>query len=159
PGRGVRAPLRPLGDGPAGRGGVVAPRRVRPRHPALGAAEDVGASMTLVGIQPRFPGLLGRWKWLNEPVPAERVAALRIAAALALLLDLALGCLPQFADHFTDRGLAGSEAFPWRFREGHFYWSLLRWLPDSWGPEALMAAWASAAVALLVGYRPFVTGL
>ena len=66
--------------------------------------------MVSASIQPRFPGFLGRWKWLNEPVAAERVAALRIAAALALLLDLGLGCLPQFWGLFTDDGLAGSEA-------------------------------------------------
>jgi hypothetical protein len=112
-----------------------------------------------VGIQPRFPGFLARWRWLTEPVPAERVAALRIAAALALLLDIGLGCLPYFSTLFTADGLAGRDAYPWRFRDGHQYWSLLRWLPDSWGPWALVSVWVVAAVALLVGYRPFVSGL
>ncbi len=112
-----------------------------------------------VGIQPRFPGPLGRWRWLTEPVPAERAAAVRIAAALALLLDIGLGLLPHFATHFTADGLAGRAAYPWRFRPGHFYWSLLRHLPDAWGPHALMAVWVAAAVGLLVGYRPLVTGL
>jgi hypothetical protein len=112
-----------------------------------------------VGIQPRFPGFLGRWRWLTETVPAERVAALRIAAAVALLLDIGLGCLPYFATLFTADGLAGRDAYPWRFREGHYYWSVLRWLPDSWGPWALVSVWVAAAVALLVGYRPFVSGL
>ena len=27
-----------------------------------------------VGIQPRFPGVLARWRWLTDPVPAERAA-------------------------------------------------------------------------------------
>jgi hypothetical protein len=112
-----------------------------------------------VGIQPRFPGFLGRWRWLAESVPAERVAALRIAAAVALLLDIGLGGLPHFATLFTADGLAGRDAYPWRFRPGHHYWSLLRLLPDSWGPWALVSVWLGAAVALLVGYRPLVTGL
>ena len=91
-----------------------------------------------VGIQPRFPGFLNRWKWLTEPVPAERVAALRIAAALALLVDLVFGYLPEFATLFSADGLGGKDLFPARFRPGHFYWSVLRWLPDSWGPAAVM---------------------
>ncbi|HUR55998.1 MAG TPA: HTTM domain-containing protein [Gemmataceae bacterium] len=112
-----------------------------------------------VGIQPRFPGFLARWKWLTEPIAAERMAALRIAAALALLLDIFVGCLPSFSLLFTADGLAGREAYPWRFREGHHYWSVLRWLPDAWGPHALMGVWIVAAFALLIGYRPLVTGL
>jgi hypothetical protein len=111
-----------------------------------------------VGIQPRFPWPLARWRLLTEPVPAERVAALRIAAAVALLLDIGVGCLPSFSYLFTADGLAGPDASAWKFRTG-LYWSLLRWLPQSWGPWALLAVWTGAAVALLVGYRPFVTGL
>jgi hypothetical protein len=113
----------------------------------------------LVGIQPRFPGALARWRWLTEPVAAERVAALRIAAAIALLLDIGLGLLPHFATFFTPDALGGRDQFPWRFREGHYYWSILRVLPDSWGPQFLMAVWVVAAVALLIGYRPLVAGL
>jgi hypothetical protein len=120
---------------------------------------DAGPEPRFVGIQPRFPGFLGRWQWLNKPAPAERLAALRIAAAVALLLDIGLGCLPYFADLFTADGLAGRDAYPWRFRTGHYYWSLLRYLPDAWGPWALLAGWVAAAVALLVGYRPLVSGL
>jgi hypothetical protein len=76
------------------------------------------------------------------------VAALRIAAALALLLDLGVACLPYFTTLFTADGLAGRGAYPWRFRQGHYYWSLLRCLPDEWGPQALMAVWLAAALAL-----------
>ena len=112
-----------------------------------------------VGIQPRFPGFLARWTWLTEPIPAERVAALRIAAAAVLLVDIGVGMLPYFSTLFTADGLAGRDAYPWRFRDGHWYWSVLRWLPDSWGPWALVAVWLAAAAGLLVGYRPLLTGL
>jgi hypothetical protein len=60
-----------------------------------------------VGIQPWFPGVLGRWQWLAEPVPAARMAALRIAAAVALLLDIGVGSLPEFTTLFTADGMAG----------------------------------------------------
>ena len=112
-----------------------------------------------VGIQPRFPGFLNRWKCLTAPVAAERVAALRIATALALLLDIGFGLLPHFAVYFSADALGGRDLYPSRFREGHYYWSLLRVLPDGWGPTSLFAVWIAAAVGLLVGYRPLVTGL
>ena len=112
-----------------------------------------------VGIQPRFPWFLARWTWLTAPIAAERMAALRVAASLALLLDIFVGSLPQFTLLFTADGLAGRDAYPWRFREGHHSWSVLRWLPDAWGPHALMVVWVAAAVALLIGYRLLLTGL
>ena len=112
-----------------------------------------------VGIQPRLPGILNRWGWFLRPVPAERLAALRIAVAVAALLDIGIGILPQFATYYSADGLGGADAYPWRFRAGHHYWSLLRVLPASWGPTALVAVWSVAAVALLVGYRPLVCGL
>jgi hypothetical protein len=108
-------------------------------------------------IPPRFPWPFSRWRWLTDPIPAERLAAVRIATAVALLVDLLVGCLPWFNTLFTADGLAGSEAYPLRFRAGTLYWSLLRWLPDAWGPHALMAVWVAAAVGMLMGYRVFLT--
>jgi Vitamin K-dependent gamma-carboxylase len=112
-----------------------------------------------VGVQPRFPGFVQRWRWLNEAVPAERVAAVRIAVALSLLLDLFCGILPHFGTLYFPDALGGRDISPWRFRDGHFYWSILRVLPENWGPTALFSVWVLAAFALLVGYRPLITGL
>ncbi|HEY1190107.1 MAG TPA: HTTM domain-containing protein [Gemmata sp.] len=112
-----------------------------------------------VGIQPRLPGALNRWRWFLRPIPAERMAALRVAVALVALLDIGIACVPQFGAFFSESGLGGPNAYPSRFRDGHYYWSLLRVLPGSWGPAVLMAAWACAAVGLLVGWRPLVSGL
>lgn len=106
-------------------------------------------------IQPRFPWPFSRWKWLTDPVPAARLAAVRIATAIALLIDLLFGCLPSFRLLFTADGLAGRDAYPLRFREGTLYWSLLKLLPDAWGPHVLMAVWIAAGVAMLVGVRVF----
>jgi HTTM domain len=111
----------------------------------------------MVGIMPRAPGRLGRW--LARPIAAERVAALRIATALALLVDLCFGLLPYFNALFSPDALGGREQYAWRFRDGHYYWSLLRFLPDAWGPHLLMAVWVGAVFALLIGYRPFISGL
>lgn len=119
----------------------------------------MSAAPHFVGIQPRLPGALGRWRWLLRPIPAERMAALRIAVALATLLDIGIACLPQFATYFSADGLGGPSAYPSRFRDGHHYWSLLRALPAEWGPHLLVTVWTAAAVALLVGWRPLVSGL
>lgn len=113
----------------------------------------------VVGIQPWFPGPLGRCAWLTEPIPAERVAALRIAAAAVLLVDLLVGHLPHFAVVFSADALGGRDLYAHRFAARHAYWSVLRWLPETWGPAALMGVWLASAVALLVGWRPLVSGL
>jgi hypothetical protein len=112
-----------------------------------------------VGIQPWFPFGLNRWNWLTEPIPAERVAALRIAAALALLADLLFGYLSHFWVFFSPGALGGRDLFADRFRPGHLDWSMLRVLPDAWGPAAVFGVWFAGAVALLVGWRPLVSGL
>jgi hypothetical protein len=96
-----------------------------------------------VGIPPRFPWPFQNWTWWNEAIPAERMAALRIAAATALIIDLVLGLLPGFASWFSNGG-AG-------FQSG----TLLDGVP---APLAF-GIWFVAAVALLVGYRPLFAGL
>src|SRR5262245_31251488 len=129
PPTGVRAALRALAPGRSERIGVAGAGSVRRRSPTVCPPSEVESPMTqvsgaqprFVGIQPSFPSFLARWAWLNDPVPAERTAALRIATALALLLDIGLGCLPQFWSLFTADGLAGRDAYPWRFRSGHYY--------------------------------------
>ena len=117
------------------------------------------SSTRLIGIQPRFPRPFDRWGWLTRPVAAERMAALRIATATALLLDIGAGLLPYFITFFSPEALGGRDQYPWRFREGHLYWSTLRVLPESGGPHFLMGIWIVAALALLIGYRPFISGL
>lgn len=112
-----------------------------------------------LGLKPWFPGRLGRWTWLSEPIPAERVAALRIATAAVLIVDILLEYMPCFSIAFSPDALGGRELYAPRFRDGHYFWSVLRWLPDSWGPAALLAVWLGSAAALLVGWRPLAPGL
>ena len=113
----------------------------------------------LVGISPWFPGALGRWRWLNEPVAAERMAAFRIVVAVSLLVDILFCYLPAFTVFFSPDALGGRDIYPPRWREGSVFWSILRWLPEEWGPAALFGAWLASAIALLVGWRPLVSGL
>ena len=164
---GLRATVRAVAAARCAAGRIHGPGGLRSGRPAIRAARDLAAPMNdstptptkVVGIQPRFPGALNRWGWLTRPVAAERVAALRIATALALLLDIFASLLPHFGTFFSPEALGGRDQYPWRFREGHLYWSFLRVLPDAWGPQLVMGVWIVAALALLVGYRPFLSGL
>jgi hypothetical protein len=112
-----------------------------------------------VGIKPWFPWPLSRWSWWTESVPAERVAALRIVTALVFLFDLLVCFLPHFHTIFSADALGGREIYDARFRDDHYYWSILRVLPDAWGPQLVFAVWVLAAVGLLIGWRPLVCGL
>jgi hypothetical protein len=111
------------------------------------------------GLRPWFPWPLSRWGWWTESIPAERVAALRVAAALVLLLDLLCCYLPHFHTLFGADALGGRDLYAGHFRADHFYWSVLRLLPDAWGPQAVFGVWVASAVGLLVGWRPLACGL
>jgi hypothetical protein len=112
-----------------------------------------------VGVQPWFPWPFSRWSWWTESIPAERVAALRIFTALVLLLDIFVCYLPHFHTLFSPDALGGRDLFAGKFRNDHFYWSVIRVLPEEWGPQAVFAVWIAAAIGLLVGWRPLVCGL
>jgi hypothetical protein len=108
----------------------------------------------VVGVRPWLPGALGRWAWLTAPVRAERLAALRIGVGLVLLLDILATHLPYLRDYYGPGSLADPDVFASRFAAPFWHWSVLRWLPDTWGPPAALAVWAVAALALTVGFYP-----
>jgi uncharacterized membrane protein YphA (DoxX/SURF4 family) len=110
--------------------------------------------MTVVGVRPWLPGSLGKWAWFNDPVRAERLAALRIGVALCLLLDILGTYIPHLSDYYGSGSLASPDVFADRFQSPHWHWSILRWLPETWGPPVLAWIWVGAGVALLVGWRP-----
>ena len=49
---------------------------------------------TPAGRDPWLPWPLSQYPWWSEPVPAERLAALRIGLAAVLLLDVLVFYLP-----------------------------------------------------------------
>jgi hypothetical protein len=108
----------------------------------------------VVGVRPWLPGPLGRWDWLTAPVRAERLAALRVGVGLVLLLDILATYLPFLRDYYGPGSLADPDVFASRFAWPHGHWSVLRALPDTWGPPAALAVWALAALALTVGWHP-----
>jgi hypothetical protein len=106
-------------------------------------------SETVVGTQPWLPGALGRSKWWTSPVPAERLAALRIALAAVLLVDVLL-YLPHLGDFFGADSLAGLRAA--EVSSPHWTGWLLGWMEGPVWLYGLAILWAVAAGLLLVGW-------
>jgi hypothetical protein len=95
--------------------------------------------VVVLGLRPWLPWPLRRWRWWTEPVPAQRLAALRIGLAAVLLLDLAWTYFPAaelFADH--------PRPLSWQ-------WSLLSGVEEPAAVRAALAVWVLAAVSLLAG--------
>ena len=109
---------------------------------------------TVLGTAPALPPPLRHWRWLTDPVSAERAAALRIAVGLVLLFDILVLYLPNLTSLYGPGGFGDPAVLAPVFESPSWRWSLLQVLPATWGPPALLAVWAASAVALLVGYRP-----
>ena len=99
----------------------------------------------VLGLEPALPRPLRGWRWLTDPVPAERAAALRIAVAAVLLFDIFVLYLPNLRSLYGPGGFGDPAHFDGVFGPPSWRWSLLRVLPPGWGPQALLAAWAVAA--------------
>ncbi len=107
----------------------------------------------VVGLKPWFPPPLGWWRWLTEPVAAERLAILRIAIALLLLLDIVGTYIPDHALYFGKDSLGSPELFSWVFnhKRGRGNWSLLEDVESHGVILTAMVIWAIATFSLLVG--------
>ena len=109
-----------------------------------------------VGMQPRFPGVLDRWRWLNEPVAAERMAAPDRDGCRPPSRSYS-GILPRFTDFFSPTALGGrgsSHGVPRRA-----FLLVDTACSPTLGSSLAHVRVGGAAVALLIGYRPFLTGL
>jgi hypothetical protein len=101
------------------------------------------------GLAPWFPWPLSRWGWLTRPVPAERLAALRIGLAAVLLLDVLTTRLPGRADFYGPDGVGS----PWRRAmtlPAPAGWSVVD--DESPGLVLALVGWSAAALGLLVGF-------
>src|SRR5438552_1888456 len=67
----------------------------------------------IVGVVPWLPWPLSAWPWWTAPVRAERLAALRIALAGFLLLDILFTYLPDLFTYFAAGSLGDPSLFAW----------------------------------------------
>jgi len=98
----------------------------------------------VVGLGPWLPWPLERWRWLTEPIRAERVAVLRIGVALVLLLDIGTTILP-YATELYGPDVVVKQSVGWR-------WSLLSGSPVDRILHAALWLWIATTASLLVGF-------
>jgi len=78
-------------------------------------SDATGPGGTVVGLRPWLPWPLSRSPWWAAPVPAQRLAALRIGLGLVLLLDVLLTYAPYAHDFYGRGSLGAPPLFGWRF--------------------------------------------
>ncbi|MBX7105395.1 MAG: HTTM domain-containing protein [Gemmataceae bacterium] len=113
----------------------------------------------VVGTRPVLPKFLREWTWFSAPAPAERLAALRIAIGLVLLLDILATYVPFRYDYFGPGSLSEPDVFSSYFQSPRWSWSLIRWLPQVFTPDVICSVWAVAALFLLAGLFPRVAAV
>jgi uncharacterized membrane protein YphA (DoxX/SURF4 family) len=108
----------------------------------------------VVGLKPWLPWPLCRWSWWTRPVPAERLAALRIGLAAVLLWDLLVTYLPHVADFFAEDSLGGRGLFSYLVNfPKRWQWSVLANVEDPTVLRWVVLGWVAATVCLLVGLQ------
>jgi hypothetical protein len=123
----------------------------------LTVSESRELALKTVGLRPWLPWPLCDWQWLTVPVRAERLAALRIGVAIALLIDIFVLYLPHAPVFFGRDSLGSPEVFaspPTSLR-----WSVLRGIENPSVLTGAFFAWAVAAAFLLVGVLPRLSAL
>jgi uncharacterized membrane protein YphA (DoxX/SURF4 family) len=106
---------------------------------------------TVVGMRPALPWPLARSRWWNDPVRAERLAALRVAVALVLLIDILTAYVPRATDFYGAGSLGDPTVFEaWRAAP-RLNWSLLLVNDEPALARAATLVWAGAAALLLFG--------
>jgi len=107
---------------------------------------------TVIGLKPWLPWPLCLMPLWTEPVRAERLAALRIGVAAAVLIDALVFYLPSLDTFLGPGSLGGPDVFDLSAADGGtLSWSILRWVHDPILAHVVFFAWAGSAVLLLLG--------
>jgi uncharacterized membrane protein YphA (DoxX/SURF4 family) len=105
----------------------------------------------VVGVNPWLPWPLSACRWWTEPVRAERLAALRIALAAILAIDLFCTYRPSLHDFYGGNSLGEPAMFKYRFEVPRWNWSYLRGERDPAAFDWALAVWGGATLCLLAG--------
>lgn len=104
----------------------------------------------LVGAEPWLPWPLSAWRWWTQPVPAERLAALRIGLALFLTIDICTTYWPNLDTFFLDGGPGGSRVFGWYTQSPRWTWSVLRGLGDPLVATLILLVWFGSSLGIVL---------
>ena len=105
----------------------------------------------VVGTEPWMPARLRAVPWLVDPVPAARLAALRIAVGLTLLGDVLVTYVPHMRDLYGRGSLGGRAIFPEWSPPARATWSLFAGVETPSAFQAIAWIWALAALLLALG--------
>lgn len=111
---------------------------------------DDARNSEIVGRRPALPWPLSACRWWTEPVRAERLAAVRIGIAAALLLEVAFVYWPHRHDFYGPQGLGRTDVYPHYSAAPQFHWSIFRGLGHPLTGFLLNLAWAVAVGVLVV---------
>jgi hypothetical protein len=112
-------------------------------------SEPLARPVNVVGVRPWLPWPLLAWSWWTMPLPAERLAVLRIGVTLCLLADIALNYAPETLNFFGKDGIGDPHVFDWRFQPPRTNWSLLRGVGDGAGLYLGLAIWLATTTWIL----------
>ena len=104
----------------------------------------------IVGVIPWLPWPISAWKWWTTPVRAERLAALRIALAGVLLLDILCTYAPDLFTYFAPDSLGDPSLFAWRTDPPRLTWSLLRGVGDPLLSFLALAGWVGTSCWIVI---------
>ena len=107
---------------------------------------------TVVGLNPWLPWPLSAWRWWSEPVPAQRLASLRLGLAAVLLIDLLTSYGPYLLDLFGPNSLGSSELFSWYTQSPRWRWSIFCGFDHPLLTGLALGTWIVSAL-MLVFYR------
>lgn len=111
---------------------------------------SAAADRHVVGLEPWLPWPLRTWAWWTQPVRAERLAALRVALAAFLLLDILTSYRTQLLDFFHGEKLGGTHMFAYYGQAPKLNWSLLRGPGDPLLSALALGTWTVVTVWLLL---------
>src|SRR5207244_8371062 len=105
-----------------------------------------------LGLEPWLPWPLQNSAWWTQPVRAERLAALRIALAACLLVDIFTSYRPWLSAFFGGEGLGGARLFAFFGEAPRLNWSLLRGPGDSLLSLVALATWVFTSLWLVLAW-------
>ncbi|MCS7045704.1 MAG: HTTM domain-containing protein [Gemmataceae bacterium] len=114
----------------------------------MNASRSATSAVCWVGARPWLPWPLAAWPWWTAPLPAQRLAALRIGVAFVLVLDVTFTYLPNLDDFFLGDGPCGEQVLGWNTQPPRWTWSLLRGLGNPVLLPLVLGGWLFSSIGL-----------
>ncbi len=98
-------------------------------------------AQTMVGVEPWLPWPFSASRWWTAPVPAQRLAAVRIGLAAVLLFDVVSSYLPYVEVYFGPRYFGNAHVVGWYQRPPRLSWSILQGVQSPLLSSLVLVSW------------------